>query len=157
MAIGTGMSAEERIRGLGLVLPDAPAAVANYKPWVVSGNLIMTSGNLPWAGGKLAYTGAIGAELTLEQGYQSCQLSCLNAIAQLKVAAGDLERVKRVIRLEGTLFVTPGFADHPKALNGASDLIEAVFKDRNHHTRMIYANSAMPLGCTSLIVLYAEL
>ncbi len=93
----------------------------------------------------------------LEQGYQSCQLSCLNAIAQLKAAAGDLERIRRVIRLEGTLFVAADFADHPKALNGASDLIDKVFKERNHHTRMIYANSAMPLDCTSLVVLFAEL
>jgi enamine deaminase RidA (YjgF/YER057c/UK114 family) len=147
---------EDRIAALGLKLPPPAAAVANYVPWAITGNLIMTSGNLPWRDGKLAYAGAIGGPLTGEDGYNACQLSCLNAIAQLKEAAGELSRIKRIVRLEGTMLVDPGFGEHPKCLNGASDLINSVFLERGKHTRMIYTNPVMPLNCTSLVVLYAE-
>jgi enamine deaminase RidA (YjgF/YER057c/UK114 family) len=148
---------EARIATLGLTLPEAPGAVANYVPWAVTGNLIMTSGQLPWIDGKLVYEGAIGGKLSLEDGYRACRLSALNAVAQLKSALGELSYVRRIVRLEGTLLVDPSFNEHPKALNGASDLINTVFAERGRHTRMIYTNPVMPLNCTCLIVLYAEI
>lgn len=151
------MTPEDRIAKLGLALPPPAGAVANYVPWAITGNLIMTSGNLPWQDGKLVYTGKIGRELSGEQGYLSCQLSCLNAISQLREAAGTLSRIRRVVRLEGTMGVDESFGEHPKCLNGASDLINSVFEDKGRHTRMIYTNPVMPLNCTSLVVLYAEL
>lgn len=150
------MTPEDRIKVLGLVLPPPAAAVANYVPWAMTANLVMTSGNLPWRDGKLAYVGRIGRELSGDEGYLSCQLSCLNAIAQLRDALGSLAKVKRVIRLEGTMWVDESFKEHPKCLNGASDLINTVFGERGRHTRMIYTNPVMPLDCTSLVVLYAE-
>ena len=153
----TSATPEQRLEELGLALPPAAAAVANYVPWAITGNLVMTSGNLPWLNGKLAYVGKIGRELSGEDGYKSCQLSCLNAIAQLRDAPGSLTRVKRVIRLEGTMGVDESFKEHPKCLNGASDLINTVFAERGQHTRMIYTNPVMPLDCTSLVVLYAEI
>lgn len=151
------MTPEQRIEELGLVLPPPAGAVANYVPWAITGNLVMTSGNLPWRDGRLAYAGKIGRELSGEDGYLSCQLSCLNAIAQIKEAAGELSRVKRIIRLEGTMGVDESFKEHPKCLNGASDLINTVFEDRGRHTRMIYTNPVMPLDCASLVVLFAEI
>jgi enamine deaminase RidA (YjgF/YER057c/UK114 family) len=151
------MTPEQHIRKLGLDLPSAAAAVANYVPWAITGNLVMTSGNLPWRDGKLVYVGRIGRELSAEDGYLSCQLSCLNAIAQIKDAVGELSKVKRILRLEGTMWVDESFKDHPKCLNGASDLINTAFEDRGRHTRMIYTNPVMPLDCTSLVVLYAEI
>jgi enamine deaminase RidA (YjgF/YER057c/UK114 family) len=151
------MTPEQRIEKLGLTLPKAAGAVANYVPWAISGNVVMTSGNLPWLDGKLAYAGAIGREISAEDGYKSCQLSCLNAIAQIKDAVGELSRVRRIVRLEGTLWVVEGFKDHPKCLNGASDLVNEAFQECGRHTRMIYTNPVMPLDCTSLVVLYAEI
>ncbi len=151
------MTPEERIAKLGLTLPPAAGAVANYVPWAITGNLVMTSGNLPWQDGKLAYAGRIGREISGEDGYKSCQLSCLNAIAQIKDAVGELSKVKRIVRLEGTLWVDESFKDHPKCLNGASDLVSEAFQDKGRHTRMIYTNPVMPLDCTSLVVLYAEI
>lgn len=151
------MTPEQRIEELGLVLPPPAGAVANYVPWAITGNLVMTSGNLPWRDGRLAYAGKIGRELSGEDGYLSCQLSCLNAIAQIKEAAGELSRVKRIVRLEGTMGVDENFKEHPKCLNGASDLINTVFEDRGRHTRMIYTNPVMPLDCASLVVLFAEI
>ncbi|MFO1123781.1 MAG: RidA family protein [Hyphomicrobiales bacterium] len=151
------MTPEQRIEKLGLKLPPAAGAVANYVPWAITGNLVMTSGNLPWRDGKLAYAGRIGRELTGEDGYKSCQLSCLNAIAQIKDAVGELSKVRRIVRLEGTLWVDESYKEHPKCLNGASDLVNSAFEERGRHTRMIYTNPVMPLDCTSLVVLYAEL
>lgn len=151
------MTPEQQIEKLGLKLPPAAAAVANYVPWAITGNLVMTSGNLPWRDGKLAYTGRIGRELSGEDGYRSCALSCLNAIAQIRDAIGELSRVKRIVRLEGTLWVDESYKEHPKCLNGASDLVNTVFEERGRHTRMIYTNPVMPLDCTSLVVLYAEI
>ena len=148
---------EQRIERMGLSLPEAAGAVANYVPWAISGNVVMTSGNLPWRDGKLAYVGRIGRELSGEDGYRSCQLSCLNAIAQIRQAAGELSKVRRIIRLEGTMWVDESYKEHPKCLNGASDLINEAFGDKGQHTRMIYTNPVMPLDCTSLVVLYAEI
>ena len=92
-----------------------------------------------------------------EDGYKSCQLSCLNALAQIKEAVGALTKVRRIVRLEGVLGVAEGYKDHPNCLNGASDLINSVFEERGRHTRMIYTNPIMPLDCTSLVILFAEI
>jgi enamine deaminase RidA (YjgF/YER057c/UK114 family) len=148
---------EQRLADLGLSLPPPPGAVANYEPWVITGNLVMTSGNLPWRDGKLAYVGKIGREISSEDGYKSCQLSCLNALAQIKQAVGELTKVRRIVRLEGVLGVAEGYKDHPKCLNGASDLVNRMFEERGRHTRMLYTNPVMPLDCTSLVILFAEI
>jgi enamine deaminase RidA (YjgF/YER057c/UK114 family) len=152
-----GIHPMERLTEIGLSLPKAPGAVAAYVPWAITGNLLMTSGQLPWIDGQLLYKGKIGRELSPEEGYDACQLSTLNAIAQLSDALGDLARVKRIVRLEGTLNVASGFTTHPPVLNGASDLIFAVFGEAGRHTRMIYTNPEMPMDCACLVVLYAEI
>ena len=148
---------EQRIADLGLVLPPAAPAVGNYLPWVITGNLVLTSGNLPWRDGKLVYVGKIGRELTAKEGYLACQLSCLNAIAQVKEAAGDLSRVKRIVRMEGVLGVADDFRDHPKCLDGASDLLVQVFGEIGRHTRMIHTDPVMPLDTPSLVIVTAEI
>ena len=104
-----GNSAEERLKELGLVLPKAAGAVANYVPWAIVGSMLYTSGQLPWIDGDLKFKGKIGKDLTPDQGYQACRLSALNAIGQLKAALGDLERLKRIVRIEGVLNVAAGF------------------------------------------------
>lgn len=150
--------AEARLRELGLTLPAAPGAVAAYEPWVIAGDMLYTSGQLPWPEGKtLAWVGKIGGNVTPEEGYDACHLATLNAIAQLKAALGDLGRVRRIVRLEGSLNVAPGFTATPKVLNGASDLINTVFGERGRHTRMIYTSPDMPLDTPCLIVLWAQI
>ena len=148
---------EQRIADLGLVLPPPAPAVGNYLPWVITGNLVLTSGNLPWRDGKLVYAGKIGREVSGEDGYLSCQLSCLNAIAQIREAVGDLSRVRRIVRLEGVLGVADDFRDHPKCLDGASDLLVEVFGEIGRHTRMIYTDPVMPLDTPSLVIVTAEI
>ncbi|CAN5344120.1 Atu1372/SO_1960 family protein [soil metagenome] len=150
------MTAEAKLAELGLTLPPPAGAVANYVPWAISNGMLYTSGQLPWISGDLKFKGKIGRELTAEQGYDACKLSTLNAIAQLKDALGDLEKVKRIVRVEGTLHVAPGFTGTPGVLNGASDLVSQVFGERGRHTRMIYTTGEMPLDCACLIVFWAE-
>jgi enamine deaminase RidA (YjgF/YER057c/UK114 family) len=149
---------EQRLRDLGIELPPAPGAAGDYLPYIITGNLLMTSGQLPWINGALKFKGKIGAELTLEQGYQAFRLSALNAIAQVRKALdGNLDRVNRIVRLEGTFGCAPGFTDHPKVLNGASHIVNEVFGPRGLHTRMVQANPEMALDCATLVVLYAEI
>ena len=98
----TGSHPLQRLASLRLSLPKAPGAVAAYVPWAITGNILITSGQLPWIEGQLLYKGKIGRDLTPEQGYDAYQLATLNAMAQLADALGDLSRVRRVVRLEGT-------------------------------------------------------
>ncbi len=153
---GDRATPEERLTAKGIIIPAAPGPLGAYAPWVITGTLLMTSGQFPWVAGKLAYAGRIGAELTSEQGYDAYRLAALNAIAHLKAAVGSLSRIRRVVRLEGTMQVAPGFRDGPAALNGASDLFNEVFGERGLHSRMIYTNPEMPLDSPVLLVVFAE-
>jgi enamine deaminase RidA (YjgF/YER057c/UK114 family) len=151
------MTPERRLEQLGIALPPPPpAAVASYVPWVQTGNLVVTSGQLPWRDGVMAYTGKLGAELSVEDGYEAARLSALNAIAQLKDALGELSRVSQLVRLEGNVHCAPGFQQHPQVLNGASDLLNEVFGDRGRHTRTALGTNEMPLDAAVLLVLWAE-
>ncbi|MEM9317701.1 MAG: RidA family protein [Pseudomonadota bacterium] len=152
-----GATPEARLSQLGLDLPPVPEAVADYVTHTQIGPVIYTSGMLPWIAGELKFSGKMGAELTVEQGYAAFQLSALNGLSLLRSITGDLGRIKRIHRLEGTGGATPDFYDMPLALNGASHLINAVFREKGAHSRMIYSNPSMPLNCATLLVFWAEL
>jgi enamine deaminase RidA (YjgF/YER057c/UK114 family) len=154
-AIGSNMTAEEKLNKLGFPLPPPPAAVAAYVPWVRTGNLILTSGQLPWRNGEIAFKGRLGAELTEEQGRDAARFCALNALAQLKQAAGDLERI-RILKIDGYVHSAPGFRAQPKVLNGASELINEVFGDRGKHARLALGISEMPLDAAVQISMTAE-
>ncbi|NNJ75614.1 MAG: RidA family protein [Anderseniella sp.] len=147
---------EERLAALGIELPPVPGAVGDYAPWVITGNLLMTSGQLPWIDGDMKFVGKVGSDLTVEQGYQSFRLSALNVIAQLKSAVGSLSRIRRIVRLEGSINCAPGFTDQASALNGASHMINQAFGKKGLHTRMIYSDPDMVLTCATLVSVYAE-
>lgn len=147
---------EQRLKELNLRLPTVPSAVGDYEPWVEVNGVIYTSGQLPWIDGEMKYTGKLGDKLTVEDGYQSFRISTLNAIAQLKSAVGELSKVKRIVRVEGSVQTTADFTEQPKALDGASHLINDVFGAKGRHSRMIFSDPAMCLDCTTLIVLWAQ-
>jgi enamine deaminase RidA (YjgF/YER057c/UK114 family) len=147
-----GQTPEQRLRALGIELPPAAPAVGDYAPTAIAGTLLMTSGQLPWIAGELKFKGKIGDDLSPEQGYQAFRLSALNAIAQLKAALGSPDRVKQVVRLEGTMGCAPGFTAQPSVLNGASHIVNQIFGPRGRHTRMIYSNNEMPMDCATLVV-----
>lgn len=149
-------SAESQLAKLKIQLPPAPAGVGIYVPVVHAGNFVVTSGQLPWVGDKFLHSGKIGAELTIEQGYEAARQCGINAIAQLKAAVGDLERIRRIIRVEGYVHCATGFREHPKVLNGASELLNSVFGERGQHTRVALGIADMPLNAPVQIVVWAE-
>jgi len=150
------MSIEARLTKLGITLPEAPAAVAAYRPWIRTGNLIFTSGQLPFRDGEIAYAGKLGAEISEEDGYQAARQAALNALAQIKSATGDLDKVRKIVRIEGYVHSAEDFRGHPQVLNGASDLIAEIFGDRGQHTRIALGINEMPLNAAVQLAMTVE-
>lgn len=151
------MSIEDKLAELGITLPEAPAAVAAYQPWIRTGNLIFTSGQLPWRDGEIAYAGKLGAEISNEDGYQAARQCALNAISQLKAAAGNLDKIQKIVRIEGYVHCAEGFRSHPQILNGASDLVGELFGKRGQHTRLALGINEMPLNAAVQLAMTAEI
>jgi enamine deaminase RidA (YjgF/YER057c/UK114 family) len=130
------MGIEDRLSELGLELPPVPDAVANYIPGVLVGEILFLSGTIGKIKDKLVYQGKLGAELTVEEGYQSARLCTLNHLSMAKSVLGDLDRIVRVVRLIGYVNSAPGFKEAPWVVNGASDLlVELLGKERGRHAR----------------------
>lgn len=140
------MAVEERLQELGIALPEPAAAVANYVPFVRTGNLVSISGQLPLTpDGPI--TGKLGREHDVASGQSAARQCAVNLIAQVKAAAeGDLERVRRIVRLGGFVNSTEDFEQQPKVINGASDLMVEVFSDAGRHSRAAVGVNALPLG-----------
>ena len=136
---------EAKIAALGLTLPSAMPPMANYVPAVVSGTLVVVSGQVPAQDGKIAVTGKLGEGIGVEQGQAAAKLCFLNVLTHLRTACGgDLDRVVRVIRLGGFVSAGPGFSQHALVMNGASDLAVAVFGEAGRHARSTIGVSALP-------------
>ncbi len=150
------MRPEGKIASLGIALPEPPAAVGAYVTHVRTGDLVTTSGQLPWVNKVMQYPGRLGAEVTAEEGYQAARICCLNALAQLKAELGSLDRVRRIVRLEGYVHCTLEFRDHPKVLDGASDLLVEIFGEQGKHVRIALGIYAMPLNSPVQLVVWAE-
>lgn len=139
---------EAKLRALGLSLPSPAAPVANYVPFVISGSLLIVSGQLPFgADGKLdpAHVGKVGAAVSIEAGKAAARLCVINVLAQAKVALGDLDRIARCVRLGGFINAAQGFANLPPVMNGASDLIVEVLGDLGRHARSTVGVAELPL------------
>lgn len=138
---------ELRLKDLGLTLPEAAAPVANYVPYVISGNMVFVSGQISKIGDD-HIGGRLGEDLTVERGQAAARLSALNLIAQIKHACGgDLTRVRRIVKLGGFVQATPAAtnADIPKVINGCSDIMVAVFGDAGRHARFAVSAPSLPL------------
>lgn len=138
-------SVEQKLAAQGVVLHQPTAPVANYVPFVRTGNLLFVSGQVCFdAQGKLIAKGKLGAAVTLEQGAAAARGCAINLLAQVKAAIGDLDKVTRVVRLGGFINSAPDFIDGPKVLNGASDLMVAAFGDKGRHARTTVGVAALP-------------
>lgn len=138
---------DQKIVDLGLALPDPSAPVANYVPYVQSGDLVFVSGQISKIGDHII-GGRLGDDLTVERGQEAAKLSALNLIAQMKAACGgDLTRVKRIVKLGGFVQALPGAtqADIPKVINGCSDIMVAVFGEAGRHARFAVSAPSLPL------------
>lgn len=140
-----GGMVEQAIVNLGIELPTPAAPIANYVAYVRTGNVIVVSGQLCFGtDGKLAAKGQLGGGVSIEDGQKAARACAVNLLAQMKAAVGDLDNVKRVIRLGGFINSAPGFVDGPKVMNGASDLMVEVFGDKGRHARSTVGVSALP-------------
>jgi enamine deaminase RidA (YjgF/YER057c/UK114 family) len=141
----TGTEIEARLADLGLMLPEPAAPVAAYVPVVVAGGLAHVSGQLPFVSGKLV-TGRLGEDVSLEDGTLAAQACGVMILAQLKAALGSLDRVERIVKLGGFVNSTATFTDQPKVINGASELMAAVFGEAGQHARSAVGVPVLPLG-----------
>ena len=138
---------EARLRDAGIELPPAPAPAANYVPFVVTGNQVFVSGQVPFVGSERHFIGRVGEEYGVEEAQQAARTVALNIIAQVKVACGgDLDRVVRCVKLGGFVNCTPDFLQHPQVINGASDLMVEVFGDKGRHARYAVGAPSLPFN-----------
>lgn len=136
---------ENKLAELRITLPTPAAPIATYVGVVRTGSLLFVSGQLCLVDGKPVAKGQLGGAVSIEQGQAAARACAINLIAQVKSAIGDLDRVLRVVRLNGFINSVPGFLDGPKVMNGASDLVVEVFGDKGRHTRTTVGVAALPL------------
>lgn len=137
---------EKRLQEMQITLPQAPNPVANYVNGVKSGNLIFLAGKGPRYADGVEIVGKLGAEISIEKGYEGARLTAINQIAVLKEMLGDLKRVKRIVKVLAFVNSAPDFVDQPKVINGFSDLMVAVFGERGIHARAAIGVASLPRG-----------
>ena len=138
---------DDKLRALGLVLPEPAAPAATYVPFVQSGSLVFVSGQIPTWNGERRFVGKVGQEYGIEEAKQAAHLVALNLLAQVRAACdGDLDRVRRCVRLGGFVNCTTDFNDHPLVVNAASELLLAVFGEAGRHARAAVGAPSLPFG-----------
>jgi enamine deaminase RidA (YjgF/YER057c/UK114 family) len=137
---------EARLKDFGISLPSPPAPVASYVPTAHSGHLLFVSGQITSTAEGLKYVGAVGKELSVEDGKAAARLCAINVVAQVKAACGDLDRVRRCVKLTVFVNAAPDFTQHPEVANGASDLLVEVFGDAGKHARAALGAGSLPRG-----------
>ena len=151
------MKIEEKLKTMGIELPSPPTPLANYVPAVKTGNLVFLSGHGPLKNDGTMIVGKVGAELSPEEGYQAARQVALALLASLKNEIGDLDRVQRVVKLLGMVNCPPEFKDHPKIINGASDLLVEIFGDKGKHARSAVGMGSLPGNIAVEIEMIVEL
>jgi enamine deaminase RidA (YjgF/YER057c/UK114 family) len=141
----TANSVLERLKAAGVNLPEPRSPVANYVPFVTTGNLLFISGQVSAAPDGLI-KGRLGENMSLEQGQAAAKVCAINLIAQMKAALGDLERVTRIVKLGGFVSAAADFVEIPKVVNGCSDLMVEAFGDKGRHARSAVACPVLPMG-----------
>jgi enamine deaminase RidA (YjgF/YER057c/UK114 family) len=148
---------EERLREIGVEISLPPAPQGAYQPAVISGNLIFVSGQLPLREGKLLYKGKVGSEISIEDGMEAARLAAINSLSVIKSELGDLDRIKRIVKLTGYVSSALGFDMQAKVVNGASQFFYDVFGDIGRHARAAVGVYELPLGAPVEIEVIAEI
>lgn len=144
---------EEKLASLGISLPIPPEPAGSYLHVVVSGNLVFIAGQIPIEGNDVKFRGKVES---IEMGQEAARLCAMNALAQLKSSLGNLDRVKRFIKITGFVNCDPSFADHAKVINGASDLLVNIFGEKGKHARAAVGVNSLPLNSTVELEFIAE-
>jgi enamine deaminase RidA (YjgF/YER057c/UK114 family) len=142
----TGAGRVAHLRALGLELPTVPKPLGNYVEVSQVGSLLFISGTLPVANGKLAITGRLGDNLSVEQGREAARLAAMNALAAVQEHVGDLDRVEKLVKVNIYMVATAQFTDHAAVADGASDLFAQLFGKENGHARMVSGAVSLPKG-----------
>lgn len=150
------MSFEKRVQELGLTIPETPIPVANYVPAVRTGNLVFASGQTPVVGGRLTIQGKLGRDVTIEQGQQAARVALLNALAAVRSVTGSLDRITRIVKLNGSVASAEGFGAQPQVVNGASLLLEEIFGPAGKHARAALGLAELPGGAPVELELIVE-
>ncbi len=137
---------KDRLKSLGLELPKAAVPAANYVSFAISGNLLLTAGQLPYQDGKLLFTGLLGRDLNVDEGQQAARQCAVNILSQAEAALGDLERIRRVVKITVFVASTPDFVSQHLVANGASDLLAAVLSEKGRHARSAVGTACLPLN-----------
>jgi enamine deaminase RidA (YjgF/YER057c/UK114 family) len=148
---------EAKLHALGIDLPVAPPPVGFYVPVIRTGNLVITSGQLPFVGKEIAFAGKIGDNLHEKDGWNAARLCAVNALSQIKACLGSLEMVRRIVRVEGYVHSAPGFHAQPQVINGASELFVELFGEHGKHTRIALGIAEMPLNAAVQLSVWAEI
>lgn len=149
-------SPEHKMTAMGLRLPAMSKPMANYVRYVQTGNLIFLAGHGPTRTDGSQITGKLGKDMSIEQGYDAAKVTALNLLATLKEAVGDLSKVKRIVKVNGYVNSTPEFIDHPKVINGCSDLLVALFGEKGKHARAAMGMVALPSNIAVEIEMVVE-
>ena len=149
-------SIEQKLNDLGEILPRPAEPVGSYVPVMKVGNLVVTSGQLPMMGKEVAFKGKVGREQSTQDAQNAARIAAVNALAQLKTVVGDLDHITRIVRVEGFVQCEDQYTEHPKVVNGASDLLVRLFGDKGKHTRFAVGVNSLPLNATVEIAIWAE-
>jgi len=147
---------DEKLRSLGIMLPSPPKPAGSYIPVVTSGNLAFVSGQIPLQDGKVAYTGKVPTEQTIEDAQSAAKICAINILAQLKANLGSLDKISKIVRVSGFVNSTGDFTEQPKIINAASDLFFEIFGEKGKHSRIAVGVSSLPLNSTVEIDMIAE-
>jgi enamine deaminase RidA (YjgF/YER057c/UK114 family) len=140
------MTPENKLKELGITLPDLPRPLGSYLPFVRTGNLVYLSGMLPLKEGKLVAAGRAGEAVALDEAVLAARIAAINGLAVLKAAIGNLDQVRRCVKITGFVASAQDFIDQPKVINGASDLLLEVFGDRGRHARAAVGVHILPMN-----------
>ena len=137
---------EEKLKEMGIELPEAPKPLAAYVPAMRAGAFVYTSGQVPIAAGELKFKGKVGADLTEEQGYEAAKLCAVNCLSAVKTVTGSLDKIAQIVKVTGFVNSAPGFTGQPKVINGASEFFGQVFGDAGMHARAAVGVSELPVN-----------
>ena len=138
------MKIKDKLKELGLILPEVPKPVAEYIPVKILGNLVFCSGQGPIKDGKFIYVGRVGEEVSLEEGYESAKVCAINCLAAIKSVIGSLDKIEEIVNLRGFVNSSLDFYRQPEVINGASELIVKIFGEKGKHTRCALGTSVLP-------------
>ena len=148
---------EEKLKEIGIKLPDPPSPAGSYIPVVISKNIAYVSGQIPIKSGEVSFTGKVPVEQSIENAQNAAKLCIINALAQLKSQLGSLDKISKILRVSGFVNSTPNFSEHPQVINAASDLLYQIFGDTGKHTRTAIGVNSLPLNSTVEIDMIVEI